>query len=396
LEVVSLDGRTQDYWVDFGDGKPKRPVMIALVDVYSNMILGWLLSKSENAAATSLLISNTCKTHGIFDCLYTDNGSAFSGHVVAGGNVHKFRGKKRKEKGIAPPGMCDVLGIRITFAMPANPGAKIAENTFSQISRSIDNCPEFEGCHAGHKPGASPSKNVVPIPIAKAEEIVGRRIDDHNREVGRKAQGANGRSYEQMFQDGIKERNKRVPSQRQLYLASLVYEARAVDMHGQIHINNWTYGGIEVQTQLSPFHGKGQKVLIGYDPNDLSQPAVIYDKDYNLICDNVPATKAGDYLSKEGAELAAKNRSHQRKVAKEYEAINAKMDNQRFDEILAISAQAEPKSVPLHETNVLEPNFNPRLKPKQKQTDTAADVAEISEERMAEFERNRNEGLGIK
>lgn len=32
LEVVSLDGRTQDFWVDFGDGKAVRPVMLALVD----------------------------------------------------------------------------------------------------------------------------------------------------------------------------------------------------------------------------------------------------------------------------------------------------------------------------------------------------------------------------
>ncbi|MFN9939108.1 MAG: DNA-binding domain-containing protein, partial [bacterium] len=41
LEWVSLDGRTLDFWVDFGDGRAVRPVMIALVDVASNAVLGW-------------------------------------------------------------------------------------------------------------------------------------------------------------------------------------------------------------------------------------------------------------------------------------------------------------------------------------------------------------------
>ncbi|MEM1372375.1 MAG: hypothetical protein AAGG72_09150 [Pseudomonadota bacterium] len=41
LEWVSLDGRTQDYWTDMGDGKAVRLTMLALVDVASNMVLGY-------------------------------------------------------------------------------------------------------------------------------------------------------------------------------------------------------------------------------------------------------------------------------------------------------------------------------------------------------------------
>jgi putative transposase len=49
LEWVSLDGRTLDFWVDWDDGKAARPVMLALVDVASNMVLYWELGPSENA-----------------------------------------------------------------------------------------------------------------------------------------------------------------------------------------------------------------------------------------------------------------------------------------------------------------------------------------------------------
>lgn len=52
MQIVSLDGRIQDFWVDWGNGRAVRPVMIALVDVASNYVLGFELAQSENANAT--------------------------------------------------------------------------------------------------------------------------------------------------------------------------------------------------------------------------------------------------------------------------------------------------------------------------------------------------------
>lgn len=126
LAWVSLDGRVQDFWVDFGDGKPVRPIMLALIDVASNIVLGWELASSENAARTVRLIKNVCQRHGIFDRLYTDNGSAFAGHLVAGGNVHRFRNGRKKAEGVQPPGICQIMGIDLTFALPKN--AQVRKN----------------------------------------------------------------------------------------------------------------------------------------------------------------------------------------------------------------------------------------------------------------------------
>lgn len=105
LEWVSLDGRTQDFWVDFGDGNLVRPVMLALVDVASNYILGYELSPSENAVATARLIRTVCREHGIFDRLYTDNGSV----------RFKWRGKGKGKPGVRPLGVCYHLGIEIRY-----------------------------------------------------------------------------------------------------------------------------------------------------------------------------------------------------------------------------------------------------------------------------------------
>jgi len=170
LEWVSLDGRTQDFWVDFGDGRAVRPVMMALIDVASNMVLGWELAETENAAGTVRVIKRVCETYGIFDRLYPDNGSAFAGHLVAGGNVHRFRNGGKKPEGVQPPGICKIMGINLTFALPKNAQAKIAERVFASLSRVVDDRPEFRGCHAGHAPGASPSADVVPIPVAQCRE----------------------------------------------------------------------------------------------------------------------------------------------------------------------------------------------------------------------------------
>lgn len=98
LEWVSLDGRTKDFFVDWGDGKAVRSTFIALVDVASNVILDWELAPSENAAVTVRLIKRVCAKYGIFDRLYPDNGPAFSGNAVAGGSDYRFRFKTDSQK----------------------------------------------------------------------------------------------------------------------------------------------------------------------------------------------------------------------------------------------------------------------------------------------------------
>ncbi|WP_439526300.1 transposase domain-containing protein [Roseovarius mucosus] len=343
LAMVSLDGRTQDFWSDFGDGRAVRPVMLVLVDVASNMVLHWELVATENATATVRLIKRACETYGIPDQLYTDNGSAFAGHLVAGGNVHRFRNGGKKSDEVQPLGICYHMGIKLRFALPRNAKAKIAERIFADLSRVIDDRPEFRGCHAGHKPGVSPSPAIVPIPIAKACAIIQREIDRYNREAGRNSQGARGRSYEQVFHDGLEGRVIRKPTARQLYLSGLIYKPVAVDRYGQVHVDNWTYGGPSTQEVLRRFHGTGRKILLGRDPEDYSAPALAFDDGLNLICEGIEPMRAGDYDNADGARTAARHRKAISKRLDEADALQSRMTEASFNKALA--ALDAPKSV---------------------------------------------------
>ena len=159
-QMMARYGRTQDFWTDLGDGKPVRITLLALINVASI----YVLAPSESAVDTVRLIRNVCEQHGIFDRLYTYNGSSFAGHLVAGGNVSRFRNK-------------------------------IAERTFASLSRVIDDRPEFKGAHAGHSAGATPTSEIVPVPFAKVQAVLAREVARHNAEGGRNSQGASGRSY---------------------------------------------------------------------------------------------------------------------------------------------------------------------------------------------------------
>ena len=392
LTWVSLDGRVQDFWVDFGDGKPVRPVMLALVDVGSNTVLGWELARSENAARTVRLIKNVCQRHGIFDRLYTDNGSAFAGHLVAGGNVHRFRNGRKKAEGVQPPGICQIMGIDLTFALPKNAQAKIAERTFAVLSRVIDDRPEFKGCHAGHAPGATPTPGVTPVHVEVAQSVIRREIQRHNQEPGRRSQGARGRSYEQVFNDGLQDRIKRQPTARQLYLAGLIYSPVSVDRFGQVRKNGWIYGGPSTQQALLEHHGTGEKVLLGRDPDDFSAPAIAFDEAGHLICEGIEPVQAGSYDSVDGIRDAARNRKAARAAVAAAETANNYLDDAEFAKALAALDQdtASPEEPDHPAQRVVAGHFGSPL------TDAPAVEKTADEAIPAEFYRNMYTALAAK
>lgn len=388
LEIVSLDGQTKDFWVANVDGKARRMTMLALVDVASNMVLDYELADSENACDTLRLIQRACQTYGIFDKIYTDNGSSFAGHLVAGGNVHKFRNGGKHLEGVKPLGICFHLGIKLQFALPGNGQAKIAERTFGILSRVIDDRPEFKGAHAGHAPGASPDPDVVPIDRTTAERIICREMKRHNTEDGRRSQGAQCRSYAGVFHDGMSARFMRKPTKRQLYLAGLIYTPVAVDRVGQVRVENWTYGGPDTQADILPYHGKGQRILLGRDPDDFAAPALAFNKDNRLICEGIEAVIAGAYDSVEGVRAAARNRKAARNAAAAAQTANDYMDRDEFESVLA-QLSAPAMSLVTRPTKVVGARFGSPLRDAKPNPDKMDAVP-------AEFLRNMDASVAEK
>lgn len=390
LEWVSLDGRMLDFWVDFGDGKPVRPVMLTVVDVASNKVLDWELAASENARSTVRIIKQVCERHGIFDRLYTDNGSAFAGHLVAGGAGFKFRNSATSQDALKPFGICKIMCIELRFALPKNAQAKIAERTFATLSRVVDDRPEFRGAHSGHAPGASPNSKVVPVPIERAREVYRREIERHNREGGRRSQGARGRSYAEVFEAGLTERTLRRPTARQLYLAGLVWKPVAVDRKGQMQVDGWVYGGPDTQHVLLRHHGNGRKVLIGRDPDDFSAPAIAHDADGKRICEGIEAVQRGAYGSVDGAREAARYRKDATRKAEAAREANNYLSDKELEAALAVLDQETPPPAPAKPKSkkVVAGHFDTPLRDRG----TAPKVAE-SDEIPAEFYRNMDTAL---
>ncbi|MCB1387564.1 MAG: hypothetical protein KDK12_00170 [Rhodobacteraceae bacterium] len=261
--------------------------------------------------------------------------------------MFRFRNGGKPAEAIQPPGICQIMGIRLHFALPSGPDhvggkAKIAERIFATLSRSLDDRPEFKGAHAGHKPGASPNKSVTPIPREEALQIITREVRRYNGEAGRRSQGANGRSYEQAFRDGLAERPLRKPTARQLYLAGLIYKPVAVDRFGRVQVHGWTYGGASTQEALLGYHGTGKRVLLGRDPDDFNAPALAFDENGNLICEGIEPVKPGRYGSEQGIRQAIRNRKAARAAVAAGEEASDYLNTAELKAALAMLDAEEP------------------------------------------------------
>lgn len=344
LEWVSLDGHDWDFWTRLQDGSTVRLTLLALVDVASNKVLDYQLARSENAVDTVQLIKRVCQKYGVFDKLYTDNGSAFAGHLVAGGNIHRFRNSRMKSASLPIPGICQQLGITLKFALPANAKAKIAERTFASLSRVIANRPEFDGAHAGHGPGQATGSPEGAVSLNVAETIIRREVDRYNAETGRRSQGARGRSYDQVFADSLADRICIKPTRQQLYLAGLIYTPCSVDRHGQVKVDNWVYGSPLTQEALLPYHGKGRQILLGRDPDDFTAPALAYSENGRLICRDIEYVARSPYASKAGIREAARNRKLAREAVAQAEAANNYLNDAELT--AALDGLNQPEDMP--------------------------------------------------
>lgn len=366
MDIWSLDGRTLDHWATFEDLTIARPVELRLVDVGSGKVLASRIGKSENAVDTVALILESVRKFGIPKCIYTDNGRAFAGHLVAGGAAFKFRKRKAQGPLFEPPGVCHHLGISVNFAKPANGQAKLVERSFAETAKRIDAGPEFAGAHSGSTPGRKPEGKVRPVPIATVRAVFARELAHHN-ERKRRAGFAHGRSFNQIFDDGRIGQIHRPANERQLYLASLIYKPVSVDRNGRFKVEGWTYGQPDTQDKLSAYFDftRGQakeQILAGVDPQDFSLPAIAYDSYGRKIVDGIRAVIAGDYQSKESAREAARYD----KAARDSVAKAKEFSNLAGKALMAKATAAYENSTPIAAvgpvSNVVEPRFKAPLK----------------------------------
>lgn len=280
MEAVNMDGHRFDVFIRMeGEDKPVRIHLIALQDLYSNKMVAWRLSISENKDVVRLVIGDMVERHGIPEKILLDNGRAFASKSITGGTKTRFRFKIRDED---PQGLLTALGIQVIWATPYAGQSKPIERTFRDLCDDIAKHPFCSGAYTGNRPDAKPENyNSRAIPFDDFANHVERMIAEHNARSGRTGGNNNGRSFDQTFTESLAQPNSliRWPTTAQRALWLLASERISTKRgSGEIHLFGNRYWSVE----LNQFAGK--KVTVRFDPDHLTKPIHVYDIEDRLIC----------------------------------------------------------------------------------------------------------------
>jgi transposase InsO family protein len=197
LELVNIDGHKWDVFVRWPDGHVRRPIMVAIQDIYSRKFVAWRIGETENVALTRLAFGDLFATWGIPAGCLLDNGRAFASKAMTGGAKTRFRFKIREEE---LNGLLTSLGIEIHWATPYRGQSKPIERAFRDLCDHGAKHPAFAGAYTGNKPDAKPENyGSAAIDLEVFARIAGQVMEAHNAREGRRTEIARGGSFDAAF-----------------------------------------------------------------------------------------------------------------------------------------------------------------------------------------------------
>lgn len=272
LEVVNMDGHKFDVFViPPQGGKPTRPIMIGIQDVYSRKLLAWRIGTSETAWMTRLVFADLFGNFGIPGYVHFDNGRAFASKWITGGK--KFGRFRFTDKDTDPAGLLTTLGIGSSFTLPYRGQSKPIERAWRDLCDSIARCAAFEGAYTGNNTVNKPEnhgKTAVPWDVFVAE--VERGIAFHNARFGRRTEIAKGRSFDVAFAESYARAPISQASEHHLRTALMMGEnVRVNKQTGEIALFGNRY--------YSPgwAHLRGELVTVRFDPDNLHRELHLFD-----------------------------------------------------------------------------------------------------------------------
>ncbi|MGD9769763.1 MAG: transposase domain-containing protein, partial [Pseudolabrys sp.] len=199
MEGVNADGHTFDVFVKWPDGSIGRPCLVAVQDVYSGMIVGHRVDRSESWPAVRLAFADAIESYGIPEHCWLDNGRAFASKMITGRMQSRYRFKVRDDE---PMGLLTALNTRVHWVTPYHGQAKPIERAFGDLCESIAKHPFCAGAYTGNSPVAKPDNyGARAIPSGEFETFVAQQIARHNMRDGRNTDVARGRSFLAAFRE---------------------------------------------------------------------------------------------------------------------------------------------------------------------------------------------------
>ncbi|MBO6553230.1 MAG: Mu transposase C-terminal domain-containing protein [Roseitalea sp.] len=281
MYALNSDGHKFDFFVEGPDGKThRRVIMVAIQDLFSGMILAHRIGWTEHKHLVRLTIGDVLKNHGIPEKMFLDNGKAFASKDITGGAKSRHRFKIKDEE---PDGLLTAMGVEVTFVNPYSGQSKPIERAFRDMCGDIAKHPQFAGAWTGNTIDNKPENyGRRSIPLATVEAIIGEEIDRHNRRAGRRMKQCQGRSFHDTHMASLQSLalppKRPAPVQQRLWLLAAEHMKANRD-NGEIRLLGNRYW-----TDILADY-RGQPVTVRFDPQDLTLPVHVYDRDGRWLCE---------------------------------------------------------------------------------------------------------------
>ena len=370
--VANLDGHLWDVQVEWEDGTWGRPYSLAVQDIASAMPLGVRFDRTLNSDIVRLALGDTFRDYGLIERLIMDNGSENQAKQIQGG-IHRMRGPKSVEEEAA--GLLKILGIEAISATPYWGQAKPVERMFNDWAHDLAKDVRFAGAYTGHNATSKPENHRSrAVPIRDFERIVRQELEYYRDQLGRSGTGMNGRSFRQVYLEGVAATPPRRLTAEQLRLCMLASEPRGMDpVSGAVTILGNRYWNEDLSDL------KRQKVIARFDPDDLSKDVYLYSLDGRFLL-QVERHIEGDFTSVVTArKITSARRKQMRRIRDARDALVRLGIDDLAAQLDAVAPPA-PVQIPADATNVVVPAFGVPRRANTTQSDftDAADRALIA------------------
>jgi len=320
LQGVNADCHKFDVFVEWEDGAVERCQIIAFQDLYSGKILSWRIDHTPNEVAVMAAFGEMIETWGIPEHCTFDNGREFAAKWLTGGCKTRYRGKVRDDD---PLGVLPLLGIKVHWARPASGQSKPIERAFRDLASDIAKDIRFAGAYVGNRPDAKPENyKSHAVPIKDFVRVVDERIIEHNARLGRLSETANGRSFDETFNESYEHSAIRRASDEQKRLWLMGHITRTLQKnHGRLTM----FGNMYWSDWMAEYPRK--KVSVRFDIDDLHSGAYIYELTGEFL-GFAPCKLASGFYSltaaKENARAKSAYMRAQRKLLKQERRMTQK------------------------------------------------------------------------
>lgn len=284
-EAVNGDGWKADMFaVKFGK---KRPIRTATFwvwqDIRSSKILAWELAETE---CTDLFRRATYKLSKVCnpEYIWLDNTTAAANKTMTSGarNRHRFKDMPDDGKGLLQVALAAIVCFTNPDKVFGNPGAKPIERSFGigGIGELMRTHPDLAGR------GRSMKDPITAEELCATFDKVVTEFNSRPNRRGQNIRRGSGNSFNDEWNEGCKRQAPLQASTRAQEMFLMDREIRTVTRKGEIRLKcgRGPNGEFNVYYSDETYQHAGQKVMVFFDPEDLSKDVQVRSLDGAFIC----------------------------------------------------------------------------------------------------------------